>query len=101
MATACAPLSPGEILIKDFLKPNRLSQNALARAIDVPTGRINDIVRGKRGVTSDTAVRLSIYFKTTVEFWIDMQAKFDAKMAERHIRPRIEKSIRARPVSPA
>jgi addiction module HigA family antidote len=58
---------PGEILLEEFLKPMALSQNQLARDIRVPPGRINDIIRGKRGISRDTAARLAIYFGTSVD----------------------------------
>ena len=89
------PILPGEILLEEFLKPAGLSQNQLARAIDVPPGRINDIVRGKRGITRDTAARLAVYFGTSPDLWINLQARFDAKIAARKLIPLIRKHIRA------
>jgi antitoxin HigA-1 len=90
------PISPGEILHEEFLKPLGLSQNQLARAIDVPAGRINDIVHGKRGITRDTAARLAVYFGTSPDLWINLQARYDAKIATREIMPVVAKSIRPR-----
>ena len=88
--------SPGAVLRDEFLVPLGLSQNSLARALDVPPGRINEVVREMRGLTPDTAVRLAIYFDTSIEFWIDLQARYDADVARREIRPRVEPLIRRR-----
>jgi len=88
------PITPGEILMEEFLRPARLSQNQLARAIDVPAGRINDIVLGKRGITRDTAARLAVYFGTTPDLWINLQARYDAKVAARDLMPSVARSIR-------
>jgi addiction module HigA family antidote len=87
---------PGEILLEEFLKPSGISQNQFARAIDVPVGRVNDIVRGKRGITRDTAARLAIYFRTTAELWINLEARNDAKIATRELMPAISRRIRPR-----
>ena len=94
MSKKLKPIPPGEILLEEFLKPLGLSQNRVARAIDVPTGRINDIIRSKREITVDTAARLAVYFRTTPEFWLNLQAQFDAKIAERQLLPKLSKSIR-------
>jgi addiction module HigA family antidote len=64
MPTKLDPITPGEILLKEFLEPMGISQNKLARDVDVPITRINDIIHGKRGITADTALRLSAYFGT-------------------------------------
>ena len=99
MSKKLKPISPGEILLEEFLKPLGLSQNRVARAIDVPTGRINDIIRSKRGITRDTAARLAVYFRTSPEFWLNLQAHFDAKIAERQLLPKLSKSIRPAPAA--
>lgn len=88
------PITPGEVLLEEFLKPANVSQNQLARAIDVPPGRVNDIVRGKRSITSDTAARLAVYFGTTPDLWLNLQARYDAKIAARKLMPAIAKRIR-------
>jgi addiction module HigA family antidote len=90
------PITPGEILLEEFLKPMALSQNALARAIGVTPGRVNDIVHGRRGITADTAARLALYFGTSPDFWINLQARFDAKVASTRLMPRMAKRIRPR-----
>jgi addiction module HigA family antidote len=95
------PITPGEILLEEFLRPAQLSQNELARAICVPPGRINDIVRGKRGITRDTASRLAVYWGTSPDLWINLQARYDAKIAARDLVPSIAKRILPRGQSAA
>lgn len=76
------PLShPGIILLEDWLKPMGISQYALAKAIDVPPRRINEIVKGLRGITVDTALRLDAYFGTDAQSWINLQTHFDTEQA--------------------
>src|SRR5437868_1903341 len=94
MAKRLTPISPGEILLEEFLDPAEISQNQLARALDVPAGRINEIVRGKRGITRDTAARLAVFFGTSPDFWINLQARYDAKVAARDLVPMVAKRIR-------
>jgi len=72
---------PGEILLEEFLKPLEMTQAAAAKALGMSTVRLNEVVRGKRGVTADTALRLAQLFKTTPQFWMYMQANFDLKAA--------------------
>ncbi len=72
-----APIHPGEILLEEFLKPLGLSQYRLAHDIQVPPRRINEIVHGKRSITSDTALRLSRYFSMSDHFWLNLQMRFD------------------------
>lgn len=74
------PIHPGEILREEFLIPMNLSANALAIALQVPAPRINDIVREKRGITADTALRLARYFGTSAEFWMGLQDDYDLKI---------------------
>ncbi len=76
-------IHPGEVLLEEFLKPNNLSQNALARSISVPPRRINEIVLGKRGITADTAIRLAKHFGTSEQFWMGLQADYDLEEARR------------------
>lgn len=94
MSTQLDPITPGEILLKEFLEPMEISQNKLARDIDVPLTRVNDIVHARRGITVDTALRLGAYFDTTPEFWINLQTRYDLKLAKRDLWPDIEKKIR-------
>jgi len=76
-------IHPGEVLLLEFLEPLGISQNALARALDVPPRRINEIVLGKRGISADTALRLARYFRTTEGFWMALQADYDLDEARR------------------
>jgi antitoxin HigA-1 len=76
------PIHPGEILLEEFMKPLGMSQNQLARDLKVPPRRINEIVHGKRGITIDTALRLSRHFGTSVEFWINLQTHYELEVAE-------------------
>ena len=78
------PIHPGEILREEFLSPLGMSANELALALRVPATRINDIVNEKRGITADTALRLSRYFGTTPKFWTNMQASWELEVAEDH-----------------
>ena len=87
-------IPPGEILLEEFMKPLGLSQNRLARDIDVPPGRINEIVKGKRSITADTALRLGKYFGTTAEMWMNLQSEYDLRLARRRDWPKIEKKVR-------
>ena len=77
-----APIHPGEPLREDFLKPLGLTANRLAMELLVPATRVNDIVRGKRAVTADTALRLARYFGTTPQFWMNLQANYDLELAQ-------------------
>jgi addiction module HigA family antidote len=74
-------IHPGEILLEEFLKPLEMTQAAAAKTLGMSTVRLNEVVRGKRGVTADTALRLAQLFKTTPQFWMHMQANFDLKAA--------------------
>ena len=87
------PLHPGEILQEEFLKPMNLSQNRLALDIRVPARRINEIVRGKRRITADTALRLAKYFKMTPQFWLGLQMDFDLDIAEDQLGDRLNHEI--------
>ena len=87
---------PGEILRDEFLKPMGLSVYELANAIKVPRSRANDIVRGRRAITTDTALRLGRYFGTTAAFWINLQASHDLDVADRSLRKKIEREVEPR-----
>jgi len=87
------PIHPGEILSEDFMRPRELSQNALARALNVPPRRINEIVLGKRAITADTALRLARYFGTTAELWTGLQADYDLRLARQSKERQIERDI--------
>ncbi|MDR2849946.1 MAG: HigA family addiction module antidote protein [Verrucomicrobiota bacterium] len=83
-------IHPGEILIEEFLNPMGISQNRLAMDIRIPTPRINAIVRGRRAVSADTALRLGKYFGTGPEFWINLQSAHDLRVAAARTEKEIE-----------
>jgi len=87
------PIHPGEILREEFMKPHRLSQNALARGLGVPPRRINEIVLEKRAITADTALRLGRLFGTTAEMWIGLQADYDLRLARYERQKQIEREV--------
>lgn len=87
------PVHPGEILREDFLIPLGMSANALSKALNVPAPRINDIVRERRGVTADTAMRLARYFGGDARSWMNLQAAYDLRVAEIENAKRIEREI--------
>ncbi len=76
---------PGKVLLQQYLEPQNLSQNKLARAIKVPPRRINEIIHGKRGITADTAVRLAIYFGGSATYWTHLQAEFEIEKVKQNI----------------
>ena len=78
--TVMAPVHPGEILLEEFLVPLGVSQYQLAKAVDVPARRINEIVHGQRRISADTALRLARYFGTSERFWINLQARYDLEV---------------------
>ena len=88
------PILPGEILWKEFLEPLGISQNKVARDLDVPVTRISDIIHGRRGISADSALRLAVYFGTTPEFWLNLQTRYDLKVSKRDLLPAIEKNVR-------
>lgn len=77
MPSKTITIHPGEILLEEFLGPMEISQYRLAKDIRVPARRINEMVHGKRAITADTALRLSKYFSTTAQFWMNLQAHYD------------------------
>jgi antitoxin HigA-1 len=87
------PVHPGEVLREDFLRPAGMSVNALAKALHVPTPRINDVVRERRGVTADTALRLARYFGGDAQSWLNLQAVYDLRVAEISSRKKIESEV--------
>jgi len=87
------PIPPGEILLEDFIKPFNLSINGLAKAIDVPPGRISDIVNGKRAITADTALRLGRFFGVSPEIWTDLQSDFELRIAQQKYGAEIDATV--------
>jgi addiction module HigA family antidote len=90
-----APIHPGEILLEEYLVPLKISQNRLGRDLGVPAQRVNEIIRGKRSITVDTALRLAKYFKTSPQFWLNLQMNYDLEMAgETLLTERIQQEVR-------
>lgn len=94
MAKALDPIHPGEILMEDFLEPMAISLSELARDIGVPAGRISQIVRGKRAISADTALRLGQYFAVSPETWLDLQSDYELRLARRAIGKDIERRVK-------
>ena len=88
-------IHPGEILNEEFLKPMGISQYRLAVDTGVPPRRINEIVHGKRGISANTALRLSLYFGTSAEFWMNLQSKYDLEVERAVAGAAISKQVRA------
>jgi addiction module HigA family antidote len=87
------PVTPGEILREDFMKPLGLSANALAKALHVPPNRITTILNGTRSITADTALRLARYFKTTPQSWLNLQKNCELEVAKRTVGRAIEAEV--------
>ncbi len=89
-----SPVHPGEILMHDFLEPMNLSQNKLAVKINVPPRRINEIVLGKRGISADTALRLSLFFGTSPDLWLNLQSQYALDCVRRKEGKELQKTIK-------
>lgn len=87
------PVHPGEVLLEEFLKPWKISQNNLAQHMGITTTRLNDIVRGRRGISGDTALRLARATNTTPEFWLNLQALYDLESAKDALGDRLEREV--------
>ena len=87
------PIHPGEILMEEFLKPMGISQYRLAKDINVPARRINEIVHGKRAITPDTALRLSRYFEMSERFWINLQLRYDLEVEKDRLKDRLDEEV--------
>jgi len=87
------PITPGEILHDDFMKPMEISINKLSRDLSVPPNRISEIVNGKRSITADTSLRLQRYFGIEAQFWLNLQSEYDLRTMKRKIWADIEQRI--------
>lgn len=93
---ACAklpPVYPGEILLEEYLEPLGVSQYRLAKDINVPPRRINEIVHGTRFITADTALRLALYFGTSERFWLNLQTRYDLEAEKDRLGGRLEDEV--------
>ena len=88
------PVHPGEVLLEDFMKPNGLTAYRVAKDIGVPALRINQIVRGERGISADTALRLARYVGTSAGVWMRMQARYELEVAQRELEGRISREVK-------
>jgi len=93
MTNKLPPIHPGEILLEEFLEPMGISQYRLAKDISVPPRRINEIVLGKRAITPDTALRLSLFFGLSERFWINLQSRYDIEVEKDKLKNRLEKEV--------
>ncbi|MFQ5420070.1 MAG: HigA family addiction module antitoxin [Anaerolineae bacterium] len=89
-----SPIHPGEILLEEFLQPMEISQYRLAKDIGVPPRRINEIVHGKRGISADTALRLSRYFGLSERFWMNLQTRYNLEVEKDRLRGRLEQEVK-------
>lgn len=94
MAKRLPPITPGDILLEEFLQPMGISQTQLAKDLSVPPNRINQIINGKREITADTALRLGKYFGIEPEFWLNLQVRFNMKIAIEKSGKQIEKEVK-------
>ena len=94
MAKKLSPITPGDVLLEEFLKPMGITQNQLAKDIKVPANRISQIINGKREITADTALRLGKYFSIEPEFWINLQTRYNMKIAKGKLEKIIEKEVK-------
>lgn len=88
------PTHPGEVLEEEFLKPMGITKYRLAMTIHVPPQRIGEIIKGSRSITADTAIRLALYFKTSAEFWLGLQMRYDLEKAQDSLHDTLEKEIK-------
>ena len=91
--TTIDPIHPGEILLEEFLAPLELSQYRLAKEISVPARRINEIVHGKRGISANTALRLSRFFGTSERFWLNLQLRYDLETEKERLSGVLEEEV--------
>lgn len=90
-----SPIHPGEVLLEEFLEPLNISQYRLAKDIHVPARRINEIVKGQRSITADTALRLAKFFGNSAQFWMNLQDRYELELAEDKIGYELEHEVRA------
>ena len=88
------PVHPGEILLEEFLKPLGVSQYRLAKHVSVPPRRINEIVRGSRAITADTALRLARFFGTSERFWLNLQTRYELEVQKDRLGDRLDREVR-------
>ena len=93
MVTRLAPIHPGEVLAEDFMSPRGLSANQLALKLHVPANRLSEVIRGRRSITADTALRLARYFGTTADLWLRLQTDYDLRVAQSTLAKQIAREV--------
>ena len=94
MADKLPPITPGDVLLEEFLQPMGISQIQLAKDLNVPANRISQIIHGKREITADTALRLGKYFGIEPEFWLNLQVRYNMKIAKEKAGKKIETEVK-------
>jgi len=94
MAKKLSPITPGDVLLEEFLRPMNITQNQLAKDINVPANRISQVIHGKREITADTALRLGKYFGIEPEFWLNLQVRYNMKIARSKVGKIIDKEVK-------
>ena len=94
MTKKLTPITPGEVLLEEFLGPMDISQAQLARDLNVPPNRVNQIVHGKREITADTALRLGQYFGIEPQFWLNLQLRYNMKVAQDKVGQQIKREVK-------
>lgn len=94
MAKKLSPITPGDVLIEEFLRPMGISQSQLAKDINVPANRISQLVHGKREISADTALRLGRYFGIEPEFWLNLQVRYNMKIVKSKVGKEIEQEVK-------
>ncbi len=94
MERKLSPITPGDVLIEEFLRPMGISQNQLAKEINVPANRISQLVHGKREISTDTALRLGRYFGIEPEFWLNLQVRYNMKIVKGKVRKEIKQKVK-------
>lgn len=100
MENKLTPITPGEILLEEFLEPLNISQTQLAKDINVPPNRISQIIHGKRDISADTALRLGKYFRIEPEFWLNLQVRYNVKIAKSKLGDKIDQEVKSHIVQP-
>lgn len=95
MPKKLAPIHPGEVLAEDFMAPRNLTANRLGIELRVPPNRLSEIIRGRRSITAETALRLARYFDTSPDLWLGLQAEFDLRTAQDEVGKQIEREVQA------
>lgn len=93
MAKKLSPITPGDVLLEEFLRPMDITQSQLAKGINVPANRVSQIIHCKRDITADTALRLGKYFGIEPEFWLNLQVRYNMKIARSNVGKKIDKEV--------